>query len=324
MSEDDGPVCAYRLDGNGGGQALDWPGIEAAAGGGGVLWVHLDRGNAQVRSWLRNESGVDGLVCEALLAQETGPRCDAFGDGRLLVLRGVNLNPGAEPEDMVALRLWVEPGRVISLRRRRVKAADDLRVAIGEGRGPTDVAGMVAFLAARLVERSGPFLDELEDGIGALEEQVLMGESRTLRGRLHELRQTAITLRRYVAPQRQAMASLLDEAPDWLDRARRAHLRETAGRITRYVEDLDAARERAAVVQDELATRLSEQLNRRMFLLSVVAGVFLPLSFVTGLLGMNTAGMPGTEDPFAFALICGGLLLLGGFEIWLFKRLSWL
>ncbi len=120
------------------------------------------------------------------------------------------------------------------------------------------------------------------------------------------------------------MASLLDEAPDWLDRARRAHLRETAGRITRYVEDLDAARERAAVVQDELATRLSEQLNRRMFLLSVVAGVFLPLSFVTGLLGMNAAGMPGTEDPFAFALICGGLLLLGGFEIWLFKRLSWL
>ena len=94
--------------------------------------------------------------------------------------------------------------------------------------------------------------------------------------------------------------------------------------VSLVVEDLEAARERTAVTQDELDNRLSEQLNRRMYALSIVAGIFLPLSFVTGLLGINVAGIPGSETGWAFAAVCAALAVVGVGELWLFRKSGWL
>ena len=77
-------------------------------------------------------------------------------------------------------------------------------------------------------------------------------------------------------------------------------------------------------MQDELTNRLSEQMNRTMYLLTIVASIFLPLGFITGLLGVNVGGIPGTEEPMGFLALCGLLLLLGLVEYWLFKRLKWI
>jgi len=104
MSEE-GLVAAYRLDGRGGGTPLDWDGIGAWQPGDGVLWVHLNRQFEDAQRWLRERSGLDEVVVEALLAEETRPRCVPMGNGVMLFLRGVNLNPGADPEDMVSIRL---------------------------------------------------------------------------------------------------------------------------------------------------------------------------------------------------------------------------
>jgi len=78
-------------------------------------------------------------------------------------------------------------------------------------------------------------------------------------------------------------------------------LRE-ADRVTRYLEDLDLARERIVVLQEELSGQIAQQQNSRMYVLSVVAAVFLPLTFVTGLLGMNVGGLPGLENPMGCAV----------------------
>jgi zinc transporter len=288
--------------------------------------VHLNRSGALAQRWLREESGLDPIICEALLAEETRPRSDSVGDGLLIILRGVNLNPGAVPEDMVSIRMWVEERRIVSVRLRQLMAVQDLRRQLAEDGGTWRTSGLVAALASRLVERMGPSLTKLDDEIDALEEEVLNAQSHDLRRQLHVLRRRAITLRRYIAPQREAMTRLLNERLPWIaeDEQARARLRETADRITRYVEDLDAARERAAVVQDELANRLGEQLNTRLYVLSIVAAIFLPLGFVTGLLGINVAGIPGTETAWAFAAVALGLSIVGLVEIYIFKRVGWL
>jgi zinc transporter len=87
---------------------------------------------------------------------------------------------------------------------------------------------------------------------------------------------------------------------------------------------MDAVRERATVTQDELASRLSDQLNRRMYVLSIVAAIFLPLGFLTGLLGINVAGIPGAEYPKAFMVFTVGLFALVLFLVWLFRWKHWL
>jgi zinc transporter len=144
--------------------------------------------------------------------------------------------------------------------------------------------------------------------------------------RLATGRRSAIVVRRYFAPQREALSRLAAdlEITPWLETRERLLLRETADRITRYVEDIDAGRERASVVHDQLANHLSDELNRGMYTLSVIAAIFLPLGFITGLLGINVGGMPGVDAPWAFALVCGVLFILAGLEIWILRRLKWI
>lgn len=321
---DRGLVCAYILDGEGGGDEVGWDGVERHTSGKGFLWLHLDRSEPYSKDWLAGHSGLDPLVVEALLAEETRPRSAAFGSGLLLVLRGVNLNPGADPEDMVAIRIWVEPGLAVSSRHRRLAAIQDIRDDIAHGRGPRDAGDFVVSLARSLVQRAAPVIDDLEDSVDGLEEQLLEAESREIRSRLHALRRRAIALRRYLSPQRDALARLVTEEQPWLQAAHRSRLREVADRVTRYVEDLDEVRERAAVVQDELMNQLSERMNRTVYLLTVVATIMLPLGFLTGLLGVNVGGIPGAEASWAFWAVCGALATLVAIEVWLFRRLKWL
>ena len=318
-------ICAYALDGHGGARRLGWDEASKAAGSPAApIWLHLQRDAPATRQWLERESGLDEILCDALLSDESRPRCEAMGDGLLVSLRGVNLNPGADPEDMVALVLWADANRVISVRRRRIMAVDALREAFEHGSGPRTTGDFVARVSDGLVERMGPVIDELEDTVDGMEEAIVRGESEGVRLAIAELRRTAIGLRRYIAPQREAMARLLTHQQlGWLSAADVRLLREVADRILRYVEDLDAARERAQVAQDELTNKLSEQLNRNMYVLSVIAAIFLPLGLITGYLGINVGGIPGANWGYAFAVVGVGLVLIAALQLWLFRRLKW-
>jgi len=324
MPDSNGLICAYLLDGAGSGREIGWEEVRGWKPERGVIWVHLDRTSELAQDWLTSASGLDSLLCEALVADETRPRSFAFNDGLLVILRGVNLNPGADPEDMVSLRLWLEGNRVITLRQRHLMAIQDIRDSIAARNGPRDTGDFLVTLADHLIERMAPTIDGLDEEIDGLEVEVMEAQNQDLRARLAGLRRKAIALRRYIAPQREAMSRLSGERTTWLSDRHWARLREVADRVTRYVEDLDAARERAAVTQEELASRVAAQMNQTMYILSMVAVIFLPLGLLTGLLGINVAGIPGEKNQWAFVIVCLLLLALVLLEVFLFRRKRWL
>jgi zinc transporter len=322
MDQSNGLAYAYVLDGQGGGRPLDWAGIRGWSPADGVLWVHLDRHGQASQDWLHRESGLDPIVCEALLADETRPRCTRIGDGVMTILRGVNLNPGAEPDDMVSLRIWADERRIISLRHRPLQAVRDVVQSLQAGDGPKGSGGFLIRLTGRISDRMAPVLENLDEVIDDLEEQVVESQTHQLRTQLGAVRRQAIALRRYIGPQREAVFQLQNEPLTWLSDQHRVRLREVGDRITRHIEDLDTLRERAAVVHEELAGRLSEQMNKNMYVLSIVAGVFLPLGLLTGLLGINVGGIPGTNSSWAFAIVCGILVFVAVVQIVAFRRLK--
>lgn len=324
MSEKNALVCAYLFDGKGGGEALDWTAIDAWKPEQGLLWIHLDSAIKEAQSWLKEKSGLRALTCDSLLDRETRPRNTQTDDGLLVILRGVNCNPGAEPDDMVAIRMLFADQRIISMRFRIVRAIQDMRNNIEAGKGPCSAAEFLVMVAERIADRMGDVVSELDDNVGALEDSVLTADSHELRSQLADLRRTSISLRRYIAPQRDVLARLLIDRIGWLADTNRAHLREVAERTARFVDDIDSARERATVTQEELNNRLSEQMNKAMYLLSIVAAIFLPLGLLTGLLGINVGGIPGAEFQWAFAVVTAILLLIGiGLILW-FKKIKWL
>jgi zinc transporter len=301
---------------DGRGEIQTWPKGQTDGGNADFHWVHLLRGEASTATYLR-ETGLDHLVLEALLAVETRPRWLVYDKGLLVVLRGVNLNPGADPEDMVALRLWLEPGRVITLQGRPILAVDDLVAALKAGQGPHDPGEFLERITNAILERMSPVLDELDEEGNGLEEEVLSRPKAGLRRRVGEHRRQCIELRRHLAPMREVVTALSLDAQTLLSGNVRSHLHESSDRLIRIVEDLDALRDRAVVTHDELAASLSDQINGTMFRLSLVTAVFLPLTLVTSLLGINVGGIPGATLPNAFERVCLLLVLLGGVLSWL-------
>ena len=322
--DNNGLIAGYILDGHGGGEAVGWEGIHNGSEANGLLWIHLNYTCADSEKWLREESGLDELVISALTSEDPRPRSSVMKDGLLVSLRGVNLNPGADPEDMVSIRLWITDKRIISTRRRKLLSIDDLRLAIEQGNGPTTTGEFLVDISSRLVERMADVVDGIENTADLLEVDVLTVQGYQLRPKISELRREAISLRRYLAPQREAMSRLYNERVLWLNDMDRMRLREVTDSTIRYIEDLDASRERAIVIQEELMSRISEQMDKRMYVLSVVAAIFLPLGFLTGLLGINVGGIPGAEYKGSFIIFCGILIAVSSFQIYIFKKLKWM
>lgn len=322
MNNHNGLVAAYALNGYGGGDKLEWDQIDSNENDR-PTWIHLDYTCQDSRHWLKNRSGIDPFAVEALLAEETRPRCTLIQGNLLLILRGVNTNPGSDPEDMVSIRIWSDGRRIITTRKRKLLSVSDLRNEIENGNGPCSPAELITSLTDKLASRMAGVIAKIDDDIDDLEQQVLSLQSHQLRPALSSLRRETIALRRYLAPQRDALSRIVSEKLEWLDETARSQLRETADRTIRYVEELDAARERAIVVQEELMSRLSEQMDKRMYVLSIVAALFLPMGFLTGLLGINVGGIPGTENSHAFVYVTTGLIVILIVQLALFRWRKW-
>jgi len=312
------------LDGHGGANFIDARSVAEWTKDQGVLWVHLDVNDNASRLWLTEDSGLDNTVVESLLAEETRPRSHSTDQGLLTVLRGVNTNPGEDQEDMVSVRLWIEPDRIFSTRRRRLLSIVDTRDSLEKGIGPETSGGFLAALTGRLADRIGDFVDGIEDDVGAAEEQLGNQDQATFRPVISALRRKIASVRRFLAPQRDALDRLYRQPGLWFSNTEIHDMREEADRITRYLEDLDLARERTMVLREEFLAQLAQEQNSRMYVLSVVAAIFLPLTFVTGLLGMNVGGLPGLESPRGFLGSVVIMITAAVALLFFFRRKKWL
>lgn len=319
-----GLIFAFLLNGQGGAKSLTWEEMDAWKPEDGQLWAHFEYNHSSVKNWLLQKAGLDRVTVSALTSDETRPRSVISDQGLLLFARAVNLNPGQEPEDMVSLRLFLDKNRLITTRRRRLLSIHDVRLELENKQGAKNLVDLVLRISDHIMDRIADVLDDLDEQIDKLEQQVVEVESRLLRAPLSEIRREAIMLRRYIAPQREAFYRLYIEETPWFDNSARLHFREVTDRTIRYIEDLDSLRDRAAIVQEELMSRISEQMDKRMLVLSMAAVIFLPLTFVTGLLGMNVAGIPAATNKYAFAVVCIVLIGLSFLQLWIFKKKKWI
>lgn len=290
------------------------------------LWLHWDRSVAPARQWLREASGLNEFACDLLLEEATRPRLVPLGRERLLLfLRGVNLNPGAAPEDMVSLRIYADARQVISLRMRPVRAAGALCEAFERSDGPQTASQVMLFLAHALTDGVDTLVSAIAEQLDELEEALEQNERKTPdRHLLLALRRRAAGLRRYLAPQRDIYAQLVRSPLPWFVADDTAYWNELHNRLTRNLEELELARERVSLLQEAEHRRVTERMNRTMYLLGIVTGFFMPITFVTGLLGINVGGIPGSSHPYGFVAVCAAIGGIAVFQWWLYRRMRWL
>lgn len=273
--------------------------LEDQKGAPGFTWIHLDGRNAESLRWLDEESGIPQPAIRALKAIETRPRIELYDGGALINLRGLGATPDDDPDDLVSIRLWAEAGKVISLSFRSLRDLEMVRDQMAQGR-LKDPGDLITSLAMQITEDLDPHIAELGDSIDECETDLSPDRAFALRRIIGRVRSEAIGYRRFVVPQRQALERLATLQCGWLDEDDQIHLREAADRFARMAEELEAIRERSALLHEQLTDLRSETIETRALLISIVALIFLPLTFVTGLLGMNVEGIPYAHSPWSF------------------------
>lgn len=301
MSKDTGVLFALEYDGKGG-SCQHEPGAPAS----GPLWMHLDFSSRGARHVLEAE-GLESYVIDTLTRLESRPHAISVDGGLMVILRGINRNAGADPEDMVSIRIWVDTSRLLTVRQRPVRAVTDVRLALEAGKGPSSIPETLIDIIRRTADGVALFVEDIEERMELLEQRVDADERSSVRSELSAVRRQVAAVRRYLAPQRDALESLHRLAARLLDAEQVFDMREQSDRMTRYIEDLDLVRERALVAQEELMNLVAQEQNNRTYLFTVVATVFLPITFISGVFGMNTGGLPGLEDPRAFWLVGGAM-----------------
>ena len=322
----EGPLLFGRvLDGKGGARAIGWDAAQDWRRGLGheVLWLHFDRTVPGVRAWLEAR-GIPEPTAELLTSDETRPRAFRESDALVATLRGVNFNPGAEPEDMVSIQVWSDGARVFTLRRHSMQTTREVAGELDQGHGPNDAGGLITLLIERMIVRMNHSIVDMNEAIDKLELAPVDADPGGMLAEITVIRHNCLGLQRHMAPQHDALEAIRREAPKWFEDHDRREIAEAIDRLRRYLDDIDISKESAVVLLDELRGRSLAASERTNYMLTIVAAIFLPLSFITGLLGINVGGMQGVDDDRAFwivCLLCGAVLAV---QFMLFRKWKWL
>lgn len=290
------------------------------------VWVHLAQKSDDARAWLLRESGIPVAYARAMLEDKVRPRCEVTEQGILFIGRGVNLDPASVPEDVVSLRAWVEDDRIITVVVRRLRSAESIAESFGsESTRPASTGELLAQLFSQMVNRIMPVVAELAEQLDDIQETVINDDIPVADiAELSPVRLRAVTLHKYMLPMLDTANALLEARQIRASSNITEELIITRDRLARAVEELAAIDSRASVTRDEIISQRSDQLNQRVYVLTVLAGVCLPLSVLTGMLGMNVGGVPLGSTSAGFWITTIGMLTLMGITLIVLRLIKWI
>ena len=289
------------------------------------IWLQLDFGASETRDLVENLQ-INEFWISALVKDDSRPRVEIAPEELLLIVRGINLIKGEKPENMISVRIMASKNLIVTTQKKKLNAIQALVEDMGQDNPPKSTGDFIVRLNERLVFNMSDVMEDIEEAAISMEELVMEedGNDDQSKAELYNLRRQIIQIKRFLIPQRDALNKLQIEKTSWMTSKQQLRLREVSDYLMRYLEMLEASRELASVSQETLINRSNEQINNRMYLLSIIAALFLPLSFFTGLLGVNLSGIPHAENHYAFSAFVVILLVVVAFQFWFFRRNKWL
>lgn len=281
------------------------------------VWQCLDYQDAQTPKIL-SEFGLDAITIDILCAEDTRPRYFEHGQGFVFILRGVNLNPGAEPDDMISLRVYIDDCNLITLYRRELKAISTQRVD-----NTTNSWDCFWQLVGKMADNILEVSSDISDRSIEMEEKVVDADNLRdfdLRSDLGELRRQIVSMQRYLLPEQKMFVDFAKNNQQFSE----VVLREVVNKFTKTLEDLDYSNNHTIVSHEELTSKMSLSMNKIIYVISIFTMILLPLNVLTSLLGINVAGIPYAESPYAFAVVCSILLLILVFLVYIIKKIRWI
>jgi magnesium transporter len=305
--------------------------VLAALAGKGFFWLDLEEsaGDGEVDELLRTHFGFHPLAVQASARFSQRPRFDDYDGFAFLVARGADPNHTG----MAEVHCFWNDRYVVTVHRGECTPLGQVRERLERHPMARQVASpqivIVYLVLGSLVDSFFPVLSQFDDRIDTLEDQILQQPTEAQLGQLFEMKRSLMEMRRVVAPQRDMMSSIssgVDDVPGMDDEATR-YFRDLYDHLIRLADLIDNYRDLLSSAMDTHLSTVSNRLNVVMKQLTIIATIFLPLSFLTGFFGQNFSYMIRVwlAPTWSFFVLGIGLeLVTVVFLVAIFRKRGWL
>lgn len=286
------------------------------------FWVDFAEPTEKEVQYLSGFFSFHHLAIEDCLHLLQRPKIDDYGDYRFFVLHAVASSKAKAEE----INLFVAPGYIVSFHMHSNQELDRLWEEVRAHRehiqkGPDYILYLIV---DRLVDQYFPVLHKIDDELEKIETENFLRPTQRMINRVFKIRKDLLTLRRSLEPYREVVREILHPPENKWKIEHRVFFKDIYDHLTKLLEMTDTYRQIGTDLVDSYVSLNSQRMNRVMMVLTVITTIFMPLTFIVGIYGMNFDNMPELHWKYGYYLV---LLVMGVIALWMivwFKRKGWL
>ena len=311
LYEPAGFICAFRFAGDRARQMKWNEVIDYRPESDAFTWLHVKTADVKVQQWMVHHSGVPEHINEFLLSSDTHPGLHMSADSVYGTLTDIKMEIGDTGTEKGALHFYLDSKRLLTFRTQPLCSTNLLRQKVLDGAVFQNSMDLFAELLRCLADGFNERLDSLNDKVDDIEFSVLSDRRPEDRSELSGIRRQLAELRRFIAPERRILNQFNRLRPAWVPSTAMDDLTHALDELNELHSTVEALYERAKLLQEEIASQMSEQMNRNLMALSILTALLMPATLVSGIFGMNVAGLPGLHDEVSFWVVMGVMGVLG-------------
>lgn len=293
-----------------------------------VSWIDIiGLHDAEILDNIGSHFGIHVLTLEDIVNTETRPKIEIFDDYIFIVLKMIFYNEELETTEMEQLSILLGHHFVITFQEREGDILNPIRTRLQSVKGRLRKRGADYLTYALLdivVDNYYIILEKLTEKLEGLEERVLLNPDETIPINIQSLKKEILLLRKTLWPLREAIHNLNNQETDLFDETTHPYLQDLYDHTIQVVDTLESFRENASGIMDLYQSTIGNKMNEIMKVLTIVASIFIPLTFVAGIYGMNFENMPELKWSYGYFMAWAIMFIIGVSLIILFKKRKWL
>jgi len=291
-----------------------------------LYWVDLENPTESEEEILWEIFNFHQLAVEDCIATHQYPKIDDYGDYLYIIVHAVDYNKKDSVFRTTELDIFLTPQFVVTFHYELLRSTTQQRHRLTEGAIPPDrrPAFLLHQILDALIHNYGPAMEDFEKRISNIEELIIKKPDPRVLDRIFQFKKEVLNLKRIVGPQREVINRLGRGEFRLIPAELRAYYRDIFDEISRYAEMAESHRDVIMMALDAYLSATSNRLNEVMRALTLISTIFLPLTFLTGLWGMNFDVIPINQHPLGFYIIVGGSVLVGVVMFVFFKFKKWI
>ena len=293
-----------------------------------VTWINIvGLHNIDVVENIGRYYSIHPLVLEDILNVHQRPKIEFFDDYIFVVAKMLSYNENSLSIESEQVSMIIGKNYQITFQERKGDVFEPVRERIRNGKGiirKNKVDYLLYALLDVVVDSYFIILEKIGDELEDLEDRVILSPSPETSQSIHRLKRNFIELRKSVWPVREVLAALSRGESDLVNMKTIIYFRDVYDHAIRVIDTVETLRDVASGLLDIYLSSISNKMNETMKVLTIIATIFIPLTFIAGVYGMNFKYMPELEWKWGYPVILGIMLIIAVGMIVVFRRKRWL